>query len=153
MKFIQNVLPAFFASAALVAAVAWHPSAQAQAKPAAGPIVTLTDPCPIKAENWRGMAFYEILFMFRQPNGGGIGNYFNSLSNALPAPNDEMDARFRALNAETLKKEFGGDGYDWARRGRSPRAPRGRGGKLPQGGRDGRPRESRVDSSHVSADR
>ena len=110
MKRIQNVLPAFFASAALVAALAWHPTAQAQAKPAAGPIVTLTDPCPINAENWRGNAFYEILFMFRQPNGGGIGNYFTSLSNALPAPNDEMDARFRALKAETLKKEFGGDG-------------------------------------------
>ena len=48
--------------------------------------------------------------VIRVPNGGGIGNYFNSLSNALPAPNDEMDARFRALKAETLKKEFGGDG-------------------------------------------
>ncbi|HOX90508.1 MAG TPA: hypothetical protein PLN55_12920 [Burkholderiaceae bacterium] len=110
MKRIQTVLPAFFAAAALTAAVAWHPAAQAQAKPAAGPIINLTDPCPIKAENWRGKAFYEILFMFRQPNGGGIGNYFNSLSNALPASNEEMDARFRALNAETLKKEFGGDG-------------------------------------------
>jgi hypothetical protein len=110
MKSIQNALPAIFTAAALVAAVAWHPTAQAQAKPATGPIVNLTDPCPIKAENWRGKAFYEILFMFRQPNGGGIGNYFNSLSNALPAPNDEMDARFRALKAETLKKEFGGDG-------------------------------------------
>lgn len=110
MKSVQNVLPAFFASAALVAAVAWHPAAQAQAKPATGPITNLTNPCPIKAENWRGRAFYEILFMFRQPNGGGIGNYFNSLSNDLPAPNDEMDARFRALKAETLKTEFGGDG-------------------------------------------
>lgn len=110
MKRIQNVVPAFFTAAAMVAAVAWHPAAQAQAKPATGPIVNLTDPCPIKAENWRGKAFYEILFMFRQPNGAGIGNYFNSLSNALPAPNDEMDARFRALKAETLKKEFGGDG-------------------------------------------
>jgi hypothetical protein len=88
MKRSQNVLRAFFTTTALVAAVAWHPAAQAQAKPAAGPIVNLTDPCPINAENWRGKAFYEILFMFRQPNGGGIGNYFNSLSNALPAPND-----------------------------------------------------------------
>lgn len=110
MKSIHNPLPTFFTAAALVASVGWHPMAQAQAKPAAGPIVNLTDPCPIKAENWRGKAFYEILFMFRQPNGGGIGNYFNSLSNALPAPNDVMDARFRALNGEILKKEFGGDG-------------------------------------------
>ena len=68
MKSIRNAVPAFFAATALVAAVAWHPAAQAQAKPAAGPIVTLTDPCPINAENWRGKAFYEILFMFRQPN-------------------------------------------------------------------------------------
>lgn len=110
MKRIENVLPAVFTAAALVAAVAWHPAAQAQAGPAAKPMVALTDPCPIKAENWRGRAFYEILFMFRQPDGGGIGNYFNSLSNSLPASNDEMDARFRALKAETLKAEFGGDG-------------------------------------------
>lgn len=110
MKSIQNALLALFTAATLVAALAWHSTTQAQAKPAPKPIVNLTDPCPIKAENWRGKAFYEILFMFRQPNGSGIGNYFNSLSNALPAPNDVMDARFRALNAETLKKEFGGDG-------------------------------------------
>ncbi len=111
MKTLQNAVPTFFAAATLVAALAWHPTtAQVQAKPASKPIVNLTDPCPINAENWRGRAFYEILFMFRQPNGGGIGNYFNSLSNALPASNDVMDARFRALNAKTLKKEFGGDG-------------------------------------------
>jgi len=106
MKRIQSVLPSIFAAAALVAAVTWSPAVRAQAEP----MVKLTDPCPIKAENWRGRAFYEILFMFRQPNGAGIGNYFNSLSNPLPEPNDVMDARFRALNAETLKKEFGGDG-------------------------------------------
>ena len=103
---IRSSVPSIVAAAALLSTVAWSPMAQAQAKP----MVNLTDPCPIKAENWRGRAFYEILFMFRQPDGGGIGNYFNSLSNDLPEANDVMDARFRALNAETLKKEFGGDG-------------------------------------------
>lgn len=110
MKRVQNVLATLFTAAALVAAVAWHSTAQAQAKPEAQPMVKLTDPCPIKAENWRGRAFYEILFMFRQSDGGGIGNYFNSLSNDLPASNEEMDARFRALDAETLMKEYGGNG-------------------------------------------
>lgn len=70
----------------------------------------LSDPCPIKIENWRGKAFYEILFMNSKPDGGGVGFYYNSLGNDLPAPNDVMDARFRALKSETLQKEFGSDG-------------------------------------------
>ena len=72
--------------------------------------VGLTDPCPIKIENWRGKAFYEILFMNRQANGSGIGYYYNSLGKDLEAPNDVMDARFRALNADDLKKKYGSDG-------------------------------------------
>lgn len=72
--------------------------------------VGLKNPCPIKVENWRGKAFYEILFMNRQPNGSGVGYYYNSLGNNLEASNDAMDARFRALNAETLKKQYGSDG-------------------------------------------
>lgn len=72
--------------------------------------VGLTDACPIKIENWRGKAFYEILFMNRQPNGGGVGYYYNSLGNDLSVPNDVMDARFRALNADDLKKQYGSDG-------------------------------------------
>ena len=70
----------------------------------------VTDPCPIKIENWRGKAFYEILFMNREANGSGVGYYYNSLGNSLEAPNDIMDARFRALNADTLKKKYGSDG-------------------------------------------
>lgn len=72
--------------------------------------VGLKDPCPIKIENWRGKAFYEILFMNRQPNDSGVGYYYNSLGNDLEAPNNVMDARFRALNADALKKEYGSDG-------------------------------------------
>lgn len=70
----------------------------------------LKDPCPIKVENWRGKAFYEILFMNRVANGGGVGLYYNSLGKDLEAPNDVMDARFRALNTDTLKKQYGSDG-------------------------------------------
>jgi len=72
--------------------------------------VGLKDPCPVKIENWRGKAFYEILFMNRLPNGSGVGYYYNSLGNDLEASNDVMDARFRALNANTLIKEYGSDG-------------------------------------------
>ncbi len=71
--------------------------------------ITLKDPCPIKIENWRGKAFYEILFMNRVDNGKVVGYYYNSLGKDLEASNEEMDARFRALDANTLKKEYGGD--------------------------------------------
>lgn len=72
--------------------------------------VGLNDPCPLKIENWRGKAFYEILFMNRKADGSGVGYYYNSLGKDLEAPNDVMDARFRALNANVLKKEYGSDG-------------------------------------------
>ncbi len=109
MKSIRNAVPAFFAATALVAAVAWHPAAQAQDlgqaqdKAAAG----LTGPCDVKGKNFRGKPFYEILFMKREANGAGIGNYFNSIGHTYDVSNEVMDARFRALNAETLEKEFG----------------------------------------------
>ena len=48
--------------------------------------------------------------MNRQANGGGVGNYYNSIGNTFDASNKVMDSRFRALNAETLKKEYGSDG-------------------------------------------
>ncbi len=118
MKSIQNVLRDFFAATALVAALAWHPAALAQtitpksdapqAKPAAG----LTDPCEVKGSmDWRGKAFFEILFMNHDPKGpGGIGNYYNSIGNSFDVSNEVMDARFLALNPEKLKQEYGSDG-------------------------------------------
>jgi hypothetical protein len=116
MKGIEKAVPAIVTTAALVAALAWYPAAQAQteasnaaatqAKPAAG----LSGPCPIQGENWRGRAFYEILFMNREAKGAGSGKYFNSLGNALDGSDEVVDARFRALDAEKLKKEFGSDG-------------------------------------------
>ena len=72
--------------------------------------VALKDACPINVENWRGKAFYEILFMNRQANGSGVGYYYNSLGKSLEAPNDIMDARFRAIDADALKKKYGSDG-------------------------------------------
>jgi hypothetical protein len=71
--------------------------------------VQLKDPCPIKIENWRGKAFYEILFMNREIDGKMVGFYYNSIGKELAASNEVMDARFRSLDANALKKEYGGD--------------------------------------------
>ena len=118
MRSIQNALPAFFTAATLVAALAWHPTAQAQATaqkaaaPQAKPAAGLSDPCEVKGDrSWRGNAFYEILFMNRDAKGpGGIGNYYNSIGDKFDVSNEVVDARFRALDAEKLKKEYGSDG-------------------------------------------
>jgi hypothetical protein len=72
--------------------------------------VVLKDPCPVQIKNWRGKAFYEILFMNRNADGSGVGHYYNSLGNDLEASNEVMDARFRALDADALKKQYGSDG-------------------------------------------
>ena len=72
--------------------------------------VTLKDPFQFEVENWRGRAFYEILFMNRKADGSGVGFYYNSLGLDLEGSNEVMDARFRALKADTLKKEYGSDG-------------------------------------------
>jgi hypothetical protein len=71
--------------------------------------VALKDPVQVEVENWRGKAFYEVLFMNRQADGSGVGVYYNSIGLDLEAPNEVMDARFRALDADTLKKEYGSD--------------------------------------------
>jgi hypothetical protein len=98
--------PAIFAQEAAQAVT--KNSDTPQAKPAAG----LGDPCEVKGgKNMRGSAFYEILFMKRDANGpGGIGNYYNSLGNGFEVSNEVVDARFLALDAEKLKKEYGSDG-------------------------------------------
>ena len=119
MKSTQRVLRKFFAASALVVAVVgWGPAAQAQAAPQksdaaqAKPAAGLADPCEVKGNrSWRGNAFYEILFMNHDGKGaGGIGNYYNSIGNSFDASNEVMDARFKALDAEKLKKEYGSDG-------------------------------------------
>jgi hypothetical protein len=75
-------------------------------KPAAG----LQNPFEVRGENWRGKPHYEVLLMNRNASGpGGAGNYYNSLGLSFDVSNEEMDARFRALDPEKLKKEFGCD--------------------------------------------
>lgn len=107
---------AWLAAAALAAVVACAPTAEhvaptAAAPAAAAPSVALTGPCEVRGQNWRGRAFYEVLFMNRVPGGpAGIGNYFNTLGTSSQGTSQVTDARFRALNAEALRSEFGGDG-------------------------------------------
>jgi len=112
MKTRSNISKAFFIAAALAAAAAFAPTSQAIAQTAAAPppSVALTGPCDVRALNWRNRAFYEVLFMNRVPGGpAGIGNYFNSIGSPFEAPAEVTDARFRALNADALRREFGGD--------------------------------------------
>lgn len=71
--------------------------------------VALKDPVQVEVENWRGKAFYEILFMNRQADGSGVGVYYNSIGLDLEAPSEVNDARFRALDADALKKQYGSD--------------------------------------------
>jgi hypothetical protein len=111
MKIFKNVVPAFFSVATLAAAVVWLPAAQAQDTTAAKPASLLSDPCPIAVADYRGKNFYEVLFMNRDASGsGGVGNYYNSLGLSFEASPEVMDARFRALDKEKLKQEFGSDG-------------------------------------------
>ena len=75
------------------------------------PIADLKDPVQVEGENQRGQAHYEVLIMNRNAKGpGGSGHYYNSLGLSFDATNEEMDARFRALDPEKLKQEYGGDG-------------------------------------------
>lgn len=48
--------------------------------------------------------------MRKDPDGpGGAGNYYNSLGVVDDVSDEEFDARFRALDPETLRQEYGGD--------------------------------------------
>jgi len=65
----------------------------------------------VSGENMHGKHHAEVLIMMRDADGpGGAGDYFNSLGVVDDVPDDEFDARFRALDPEELKKEYGGDG-------------------------------------------
>ena len=64
----------------------------------------------ISGDNMHGKHHAEVLIMKRDPDGpGGAGNYFNSLGVVDDVPDDEFDARFRALDPEKLRDEYGGD--------------------------------------------
>jgi hypothetical protein len=64
----------------------------------------------ISGEDWHGKHHAEVLIMNRAADGpGGAGNYYNSLGVADNVPDEEFDARFRALDPEQLRQEYGGD--------------------------------------------
>jgi len=65
----------------------------------------------VTGENMHGKHHAEVLIMNRDAEGpGGSGNYYNSLGVADDISDEDFDARFRALDPEELRKEFGGDG-------------------------------------------
>lgn len=64
----------------------------------------------ITGENMRAKHHAEVLIMKSDPDGpGGAGNYFNSLGVVDDVPDADLDARFRALDPDALRKEHGGD--------------------------------------------
>jgi hypothetical protein len=64
----------------------------------------------ISGDHMHGKHHAEVLIMSRDAEGpGGAGNYFNSLGVVDDVPDEEFDARFRALDPEMLREEYGGD--------------------------------------------
>jgi hypothetical protein len=64
----------------------------------------------VSGDNMHGKHHAEVLIMNRDADGpGGSGNYYNSLGVVDDVPDEEFDARFRALDPETLREEYGGD--------------------------------------------
>ncbi len=65
----------------------------------------------LSGENSRGIHHAEVLIMTRDSKGpGGSCVYYNSLGIVDDVPDEEFDARFRALDSVALQKEYGGDG-------------------------------------------
>lgn len=65
----------------------------------------------VTGDNMHGKHHAEVLIMTRDADGpGGSGNYYNSLGVPDDLPDEEFDARFRALDPAKLQKEYGGDG-------------------------------------------
>jgi hypothetical protein len=64
----------------------------------------------VSGEDMHGKHHAEVLIMNRDADGpGGSGNYYNSLGVVDDVPDEEFDARFRALDPEALRQEYGGD--------------------------------------------
>ena len=65
----------------------------------------------VSGENAHGKHHCEVLIMSRDADGpGGSGHYFNSLGVVDDVSDEDFAARFRALDPEELRKEYGGDG-------------------------------------------
>jgi hypothetical protein len=64
----------------------------------------------VSGDNSHGKHHCEVLIMNRNADGpGGAGNYYNSLGVVDDVSDEDFDARFRALDPEKLREEFGGD--------------------------------------------
>ncbi len=64
----------------------------------------------VSGDNMHGKHHCEVLIMNREADGpGGAGNYYNSLGVVDDVSDEEFDARFRALDPEKLREEYGGD--------------------------------------------
>lgn len=64
----------------------------------------------VSGDNMHGKHHCEVLIMNRAAEGpGGAGSYYNSLGVVDDVPDEEFDARFRALDPEKLRQEYGGD--------------------------------------------
>jgi hypothetical protein len=64
----------------------------------------------VSGENVHGQHHAEVLVMNRDADGpGGWGHYYNSLGIVDDVPDEEFDARFRALDPAELRQEHGGD--------------------------------------------
>ena len=64
----------------------------------------------VSGENMHGKHHAEVLIMKRSDEGpGGAGDYFNSLGVVDEVPDEEFDARFRALDPDALRDVHGGD--------------------------------------------
>lgn len=64
----------------------------------------------VSGEAMHGAHHAEVLVMNRDADGpGGSGHYYNSLGVVDDVPDEEFDARFRALDPVELQKEYGGD--------------------------------------------
>lgn len=65
----------------------------------------------VSGDNAHGKHHAEVLIMNRDADGpGGAGHYYNSLGVVDDVSDEDFDARFRALDPERLRKEYGGDG-------------------------------------------
>jgi len=74
------------------------------------PTAEETKSVQVKGDNMHGRHHAEVLIMKRDADGrGGSGNYFNSLGVVDDVPDEEFDTRFRALDPEKLREEYGGD--------------------------------------------
>jgi hypothetical protein len=64
----------------------------------------------VSGDNMHAKHHCEVLIMNRDADGpGGAGNYYNSLGVVDDVSDEEFDARFRALDPEKLREEYGGD--------------------------------------------